>query len=100
MTMENWGFAMWGLTTVVTGLTVYFKTQHDTEKRIQHVEDVTEKRLELLAATKADKNNGLSDVKEIVVRIETKVDEQGNKIETIFDKAPCFQPSFKKGDCE
>lgn len=58
------------------------------EQQIQHIQD-----------TKADKYNGLSKVNESLVRIESKLDEHHSKIETIFDKAPCFQPGWKKDKC-
>ena len=84
MTGTEISVLLWGLTTTGSLAAVFFKTRSD----IRHLGDI-----------KADKNNGLSEVKEIVVRIEEKVDEQGKKIETIFDKATCFQPNFKSSDC-
>ena len=74
MTMETISLAVWGITTTAGIVGVYWKTQN----RLQHIED-----------TKADKNNGLSEVKEALGRIEQKIDD-----------LPCKSPRWKGEDCQ
>jgi peptidoglycan hydrolase CwlO-like protein len=74
-----------------TAIGTYWKNRNWTEKQIQHLTD-----------TKEDKNGLATSVDSLTIEVRLtnqKLDEQGKKIETIFDKAPCFQPGWKRGDC-
>lgn len=87
MTGTELSVVLWGLTTTASVTALYLKQRSD----IRHLEE-----------TKETKNGLSTAVNDLTVEVRLanqKLDEQGRKIETIFDKAPCFQPNFKRGDC-
>ena len=78
MTTETLHWISWGLTTTGVILWVYWSGRSSMERRIAVIEK-----------TKADKNNGMDEVKATLVRVEQKIDD-----------LPCKTKNWNKGDCE